>query len=38
LVDAVTCKAPPCMNILKHDEKLVRKVGQELGIKQVPTK
>lgn len=38
LVDAVTCKAPPCMNILKHDEKLVRKVGQEIGIKEVPTK
>lgn len=34
LVDAVTCKAPPCMNILKHDEKLVRKVGKEIGIKE----
>ncbi len=32
LVDAVACKAPPCMNILKHDEKLVRKVGKEIGI------
>jgi hypothetical protein len=38
LVDAVTCKAPPCMNILKHDEKLVRKVGKEIGIREVPTK
>ena len=33
LVRAVTCGAPPCMNILKHDEGLVRKVGAELGIK-----
>ena len=32
LVKAVTCESPPCMNILKHDEKLVRKVGKEIGI------
>jgi hypothetical protein len=32
LVKAVTCESPPCMNILKHDEKLVRKVGKELGL------
>ncbi len=33
LVNAVSCEGPPCMNILKHDEKLVRKVGRELGLK-----
>ena len=38
LVNAVTCQAPPCMNILKHDEKLVRKVGKEIGIKGSPKK
>ncbi len=38
LVQAVTCEAPPCMNILKHDEKLVRKVGKEIGIKGTPRK
>jgi hypothetical protein len=38
LVNAVTCQAPPCMNILKHDEKLVRKVGKEIGIKESPKK
>jgi len=38
LVNAVTCNAPPCMNILKHDEKLVRKVGKEIGIKDAPGK
>jgi hypothetical protein len=38
LVNAVTCQAPPCMNILKHDEKLVRKVGTEIGIKESPKK
>ncbi len=32
LVNAVTCEGPPCMNILKHDEKLVRQVGKEIGI------
>ncbi len=32
LVKAVSCEAPPCMNILKHDEKLVREVGEEIGI------
>jgi hypothetical protein len=32
LVDAVTCQGPPCMNILRHDEKLVRQVGREIGI------
>lgn len=32
LVKAVTCAGPPCMNILKHDEKLVREVGEEIGI------
>lgn len=36
LVDAVTCKSPPCMNILKHDEKLVRKAGKEIGIRDIP--
>ncbi|MDA8240249.1 MAG: hypothetical protein M0Z67_07745 [Nitrospiraceae bacterium] len=34
LVKAVTCEGPPCMNILKHDEKLVRQVGKEIGIKE----
>jgi len=38
LVKAVTCEGPPCMNILKHDEKLVRKVGKEIGIKGTPVK
>ncbi len=38
LVKAVTCEGPPCMNILKHDEKLVRKVGKEIGIKETPRK
>ncbi len=33
LVDAVSCKSAPCMNILKHDEKLVRNVGKEMGLK-----
>jgi hypothetical protein len=32
LVKAVTCEGPPCMNILKHDMKLVREVGEEIGI------
>jgi hypothetical protein len=32
LEKAVTCEAPPCMNILKHDKKLVREVGEEIGI------
>jgi hypothetical protein len=32
LVTAVTCEAPSCMNILKHDKKLVREVGEEIGI------
>jgi hypothetical protein len=32
LVKAVTCEGPPCMNILKHDKKLVREVGEEIGI------
>ena len=36
LVDAVVCKAPPCMNILKHDEKLVRRVAKEIGMKEAP--
>ncbi len=38
LVNAVTCEGPPCMNILKHDEKLVRRVGKEIGIKESPGK
>lgn len=38
LVSAVSCEGPPCMNILKHDEKLVRKVGKEIGIKETPGK
>jgi hypothetical protein len=38
LVNAVSCEGPPCMNILKHDEKLVRRVGKELGIKDVQKK
>jgi hypothetical protein len=38
LVNAVTCQAPPCMNILKHDEKLVRKVGKEIGIREAQKK
>ncbi len=33
LVKAVTCEGHPCMNILKHDENLVRKVGKEIGLK-----
>ncbi len=36
LVKAVTCEGPPCMNILKHDEKLVRKVGKEIGLSDIP--
>ncbi len=35
LVEAVTCEGAPCMNILKHDEKLVRRVGRDLGIRDV---
>ncbi len=35
LANAVSCNAPPCMNILKHDEKLVRSVGRELGLTDV---
>ena len=38
LVAAVSCEGAPCMNILKHDEKLVRKVGKELGIKDTTRK
>lgn len=38
LVNAVTCEGPPCMNILKHDEKLVRKVGKEIGLGEAPRK
>lgn len=38
LVNAVVCQSPPCMNILKHDEKLVREVGKEIGIKDIPKK
>jgi hypothetical protein len=34
LVKAVTCESPPCMNILKHDEKLVRKVGKEIRLRE----
>jgi hypothetical protein len=33
LTKAVTCDGPPCMNILKHDETLIKKVGKELGLK-----
>ncbi len=33
LVKAVTCEGPPCMNILKHDEKLVKRVGKEIGLR-----
>jgi len=33
LANAVACEGPACMNILKHDEKLVRRVGKEIGIK-----
>jgi hypothetical protein len=32
LAKAVACEGPPCMNILKHDEDLVRRVGAELGM------
>ncbi len=35
LVDAVTCSSPPCMNILKHDEKWVARVGKEIGLRKV---
>ncbi len=38
LVNAVVCEGHPCMNILKHDEKLVRKVGKEIGIREAPGK
>jgi hypothetical protein len=38
LVKAVTCEGAPCMNILKHDEKLVRQVGKELGLRDVREK
>ena len=29
---------PMCMNILKHDEKLLRKVGKELELDHIPVK
>ncbi|MDA8432055.1 MAG: hypothetical protein M0Z60_03720 [Nitrospiraceae bacterium] len=32
LVKGVTCQGAPCMNILKHDKKLVGEVGEEIGI------
>ncbi len=32
LVKAVTCEGHSCMNILKHDEELVRSVGREIGV------
>ncbi len=35
LVNAVSCEGAPCMNILKHDEKLVRRVGRELGMRDI---
>ncbi len=38
LVKAVLCEGHPCMNILKHDEQLVRKVGKEIGIKEAQGK
>ncbi len=38
LVNAVVCEGHPCMNILKHDEKLVRKVAREIGIREAPGK
>ena len=38
LVKAVLCEGHPCMNILKHDEKLVRKVGKEIGIREASGK
>jgi hypothetical protein len=38
LVKAVSCEGAPCMNILKHDERLVRRVGKELGMKDVSGK
>jgi hypothetical protein len=38
LVKAVACEGAACMNILKHDEKLVRQVGKELGLKDVREK
>ncbi len=32
-VDAVKRRGNRCMNILKHDETLARKIAQEIGIK-----
>ena len=30
--------APTCMNIVKHEEKLLRAVGKEIGLKNIPGK
>jgi hypothetical protein len=32
LEKAVACQSPPCMNILKHDKTLIRKVSKEIGL------
>lgn len=30
--------APACMNIVKHEEKLLREAGTEMGLKNIPEK
>jgi len=30
--------APSCMNIVKHEEKLLRETGTEIGLKKIPEK
>ena len=30
--------APVCMNIVKHEEKLLREAGTEIGLKNIPDK
>jgi hypothetical protein len=30
--------APACMNIVKHEEKLLREAGTEIGLKNIPEK
>jgi len=29
---SAACSGPSCMNILKHDEALIKKVGREIGM------
>ncbi|MFZ2196346.1 MAG: hypothetical protein WAV13_01335 [Thermodesulfovibrionales bacterium] len=30
--------APACMNIVKHEEKLLKEAGTEIGLKNIPEK